>query len=166
MSNICEKGKFELASCNAVSAGMIEEFLHDFSTNGERCNVLWRLYEIDAEEWQKEIADDTGTSYFSFTHGSRIIGICRVTRKPKYEANGMLGYAICPSERGNHLGAVMIGILREKCITQGMTKITACVDCRNIPSRKTLEAAGWRLTGRRFEWRPDPMPRTALEYCT
>lgn len=158
--------EFKLIPCEFVWGGLIDEYRQEFLDNGEECNVLWRLEDISAMDWHKEIIEDRSTLYFAFVVDGQIAGICRVTPKPKHEANGMLGYAIRPSMRGNHLGVALLCMVRNVCRKKGWLHITACVDERNANSIHTLECAGWKPTGRKFDWLPNPEKRTAMEFSS
>lgn len=166
MDNDSSADLFSLVPCTHTNEALIDEYRREFLENGEECSVLWRLSDICVSDWIDEISSDRSTMYFAFFVNGVLAGVCRVTPNPKHEANGMLGYAIRPSMRGRHLGTIMVSAVCSECMKIGVYPLTACVDYRNVCSIRTLERAGFHRTCRIFNWRPNPEPRIAIEFCS
>ena len=154
---------YELCPCGWLREEEIVKYLEEFNDAGETCNVLWQLEDITASQWKETIEVDKSTEYVAFIVDNRLVGIGRITHKPKHEANGMIGYAIRPKERGKRYATVFVQMIEETCRKMGMERITACVDRMNIISLHVFIKAGWVPTGREYDWKPDPEPRVAIE---
>lgn len=152
--------KYELRLCRYIPRIAIEEYFEEFDRFGEYCNVLWRLYEITAEQWLNEIYSDNKTMYVGFCVNEKLVGMARVTPHPNHIENGKVGYAIRPTCRGKLLAPTMIRLIEDFCNWIGINEITACVEAGNVKSLKAFDRAGWEATGNVYHWTGD---RLAIE---
>lgn len=155
-------GKYKLVNCIEVDIDMIIAYNDEFKRYGENCYILWLLDKLGADGWKEKAVNDNRTVYVGFFCCEELIGIGRITDPLTYEANGVLGYAIRPTKRGEGHARVMIEMMRRMCTKIGLKKITACIDEKNTRSIKAIESAHWKTTGRVFDWTDS---RKAIEYA-
>ncbi len=142
---------YELCPCGWLTEDEIVDYLEEFRDAGETCNVLWQLEDMTATEWKDEIEEDRSTEYVAFLVDNMLTGIGRITPRPKHIANGKVGFAIRPCERGKRYASIFLQMIRNLCNRMGLEEVTACVDERNERSLKAFRAAGWVETGRKYE---------------
>lgn len=155
--------KYELCPCDWLSIFEIAEYYDEFKENREECNVLWQLEKMGAGEWKAGLINEHRTKYVAFLVDDYPVGIGRLTLQLNYEANGMFGYAIRPSERGNGYASVFIRLMSDLCKRRGIERVTACVDEKNEISLRAFRRERWKETGQRYNWFPNPDPRVAVE---
>lgn len=156
--------KYEVVPCTWLSDGELYDYMDEITMPGEDLHVLWECDKIGPAAWKKKLEIEAETLYGAFLVDDRLVGVCRITKEPKHEANGKMGYSIRPSERGKGFAKIFLAMIGELGARYGVEELTACVDERNERSRRALEAAGWERSGRTFDWRPNPEPRKAVEY--
>lgn len=154
--------RYSLTMLYELSPESIGEYFDEFVANDGDCYVLYRLHDISARELVEESRHDTHTYNVGFTVNGKLIGVGRVTPAPTRIENGMIGYGIRPSERGNGYAPVMIRMLEEFCNGIGVESPTACIDVNNSKSLIAFERAGFVRTGRVYNW---PDNRVAIEMC-
>ena len=143
---------YEIREITENDYSRVQEYLVEFLSNNEQCNVLWMMKPDNVKEWlDSNLHSDAPnrSKYYSFVVTGRIVGICRITEKPTYAANGQFGYAIRPSERGKGYASEMI-----RSITNDIAKkrLTACVSENNVKSLKAFAKAGWVPSGITYTW--------------
>ena len=77
-----------------------------------------------------------------------------------------MGYAIRPTERGKGYAAVFVHMMERVSEAVGVEHLTAMIDTTNERSIRAFLRAGWKCTGRKFEWNPNkhhPQKRIAVE---
>ncbi len=151
-----------LISMSQLSEDDVSAFLHEFKENDEECNVLWQLSEQCFNDWIMTITKDHSTAYAALTCDGCFVGVCRLTENPNHKENGMFGYAIRPSERHKGFGKMLALMAAKHFFDSKHELVTACVDIKNITSRKCLEVAGFRKTGTTYSWTGG---RIAIEYA-
>lgn len=156
--------KYEIVPCTWLTDEEIEDYVDEHKRFGEEVNVLWEIGQISPTAWKAKIEAAADTLYGAFLVDDRLVGVCRITKEPRHEANGKMGYSIRPSERGKGFAKIFLALIGELGARYEVEELTACVDKRNERSIRALEAAGWEWSGRTFDWRPNPEPRKAMEY--
>lgn len=151
---------YSLHNVKEIPFEYIDDYFGEFQNNGEFCNVLWRLHEVNINEWLKEIEYDPTTVYVGFCVNGSLVGVGRITPNPRHLANGRIGYAIRPSERGKLYAPTMIRLMEDYCKLLNVNEITACVEETNAKSLKALDKAGFAPTGIKYAWNGG---RTAIE---
>lgn len=149
--------------CEELKSADIRNYFDEFTEAGEECNVLWALAQMSVDEWVENIKKDRHTIYAAFIVKGKVAGIGRITPHPNHIANGMIGYAIRPSEREKGLAVEMVKRLAEYSTICGIEAPTACVDENNTKSLHVMAEAGFLPTGKTYQWTPNPYPRTAIE---
>lgn len=138
-------------------------YWREFLRCGETENVLWELSEIGVCEYYERQKADGRNRRFGFFMNGALIGMARVSSRVNHEANGKIGYSIRPSMRGKGYAPILLRLVAEYCRLNGIAPVTACADVKNQASLKALHRAGFRETGRVFDWKPNPSPRKAVE---
>lgn len=156
--------KYELVPCTWLTDEEIRNYYDEFDKHGEFANVLWEIGQTSACVWKAKISCQKETLYGAFLVDDRLVGVCRITKKPRNAANGKMGYSIRPAERGKGYAQIFLRQIAEAGRRYEVEGMTACVDERNERSIKALEAAGWKRTGTVYDWTPDPEPRKAIEF--
>lgn len=156
--------KYELVPCIWLTTEEIESYVDEFRMHGEEENVLWEIGQIGAETWKTKIAYQKETLYGAFLVDDELVGVCRITKEPKHDENGKVGLSIRPGKRGCGYAGIFLNMIANAGSMYEVENLTACVDCRNERSMKAFEAAGWKRSGRKFAWRPNPHPREAIEF--
>ena len=154
---------FKLVPIKALDCTDIDEYRLEFAKNGESENVTWELAFMPIYEWYARKSEDMRNRLFGFNVNGRLVGMARISTRVNFDANGKIGYSIRPSERGKRYGKALLIAIETYCKEHGISPVTACVDVENIHSFETLRSAGYRLTGRTFDWIPNPNPRKAVE---
>ena len=148
----------------SVSMGETEDYWNEFITHGEKENVLWELENMDVESYYQLQKADKRNRRFGFFIDQKMVGMLRVSSAINYEANGKIGYSIRPTQRGKRYSILLLRMAVEYCNRKAIDNVTACVDVRNIISIHALRSSGFVETGRYFDWRPNPLPRKAMEF--
>jgi len=161
--------RYELIDCGEVSQSTIEDFLAEFETNGEFCNALWKAHKLGVPEMLKDIkltdASERHEDVLAFFVGDMMVGAARVTPHPNHFENGNIGYYIRPSCRGHRYGSVLLHLIEDYCKEKNISSIVAMVELGNRASEKSFMYAGWKFTGRVYDWEHRSSPRKALEFC-
>lgn len=156
---------YRIAPASEFSACDVQDYYDEFIRNGEECKALWLMAGKTAGEWVQMAVEDRadGTEYAGFYVNGRMVGVCRIKEKINFPQSGNFGYAIRPSERGKGYASKFITAAVESFVPRyGLEMITACVDCMNIRSIRAFIRAGWKYSGKTYEW---PHERTAVELC-
>lgn len=157
---------YELVGCECIETEKIQSLMDEFSAKGEFCNALWRAYEIGVAPWQMERIEEGDHHEFvlGFLVATDLIGITRITPQPNHRENGKIGYYIRPSYRGNGYGTILLHLVEDFCLLNGIYSPTAVCSTDNLISIKTLQSAGWMSTGKSYDWITEKTPRKALEF--
>lgn len=147
-----------------VSMGETEDYWNEFIAHGEKENVLWELENMDVELYYRLQKADERNKRFGFFIDQKMVGMLRVSSAINYEANGKIGYSIRPTQRGKRYSILLLQMAAEYCNRKDIENVTACVDVRNTASIHALRSSGFVETGRYFDWRPNPLPRKAMEF--
>ena len=151
---------FYLRNCIDVDNDEIMDYFHDFSENGY-CYVLRQLYDIDIVEWKKLLHEIDNTLFFCmFDDNKNLVGVGRITKKPRRYTSGNIGYGIRPQYRGNGYGVNILNLLSAECYNNNI-ELRACVENTNIASMKTMERAGFHKNNVTHDWGNG---RVAYEY--
>lgn len=141
----------------------LQSYWDEFVSNGERCNVLWQLETLSVDELLREYDSDKRTTRYAFIVGGKMVGALRLSKRINFPANGHIGVSVRPSERGEGYAPIMIHMALSICRMNGI-KPTACIDRKNQRSIKAFQKAGFVPSGVVYDWTPNPLPRTALEF--
>ena len=152
-----------LVNATEIPNEEIEEYYKEFKEHGEDCYVLYLLKTMSVQEWKMHLVTDTHTQCIAFLVNDKVAGIGRITMKPNHQEAGMFGYAIRPTMRGQRLATKFIEIVSECFVKTVSDDLTACVDIKNAKSLNAFISAGWKFTGRTFEW---SQSRIAIELST
>ena len=155
---------YRIAPASELDAGDIQDYYEEFARNGEECKVLWLMVGKSTEEWRRMANEgcDDGTEYAGFYVNGRLVGMCRIKERINFPQSGNFGYAIRPSERGKGYATKFINAVLASFVPRyGLETITACVDSTNIRSLRAFTKAGWKYSGKMYEW---PHERTAVEF--
>ena len=153
----------ELITCKEIGTLELQDFLEEANCFGEKCNPLWETYEIGTARWMIKITlhEETLEEYYlAFKVDGMLTGVCRVTPCPKHKENGQIGFYIRPSMRGKQFASKFLRMIEEFCRHIRIQHPTACVEVGNIKSLKAFRLAGWKPTGKRYDWTEG---RTAIE---
>ena len=151
----------------------LAEMWMEFKKNGESCNVLYMLENMEADEFMLKAREDPNTHIFAFVERIMLmgrpvpdwpLGVGRVTENPNHAENGNVGFALRPTARGKWLSQPLIALLEEKSRDLFIENPTACADLKNHRSLRALLNAGWIPTGKIYDWYPNPEPRKAIEF--
>ena len=154
-----------IVPASILSADDVQDYYNEFIRNGEECKVLWLMDEKGAGEWLRMAVEDRadGTEYAGFFVNGRLVGMCRIKEMIRYPWSGNFGYAIRPSERGRGSAVRFIRSAVDAFAPRyGLEMITACVECTNLRSIRAFLRAGWKYSGKCYEW---PRERMAVELC-
>lgn len=147
-----------------VSMSETEDYWNEFIAHGEREKVLWGFESMDVESYYRLQKADERHRRFGFFIDRKMVGMLRVSFAVDHEANGKIGYSIRPTQRGKRYSILLLRMAAEYCNRNAIDNVTACVDVRNIASIRALRSSGFIETGRYFDWRPNPLPRKAMEF--
>ena len=133
----------------------LKALFNEFVQANEYCHPLWRMHEDEGFK-KDEIdfhASCTGERVFLLFINDTAAGVFRITPRPKNVANGMTGFALRPSIRGNGYGNVLVQYMSAMCrLMLNTDEVTAVVNDYNMVSRITLESSGWKRTGNEYRW--------------
>ena len=144
----------------------ILEYWNEFADYDEWPTTLYLMEKMTAAEWLEYIRKDDHTLVTAFTVNGKLVGIGRITPDLRCESQGKMGYAIRPTERGKGYAAVFVHMMERVSEAVGVEHLTAVIDTTNERSIRAFLRAGWKCTGRKFEWNPNkhhPQKRIAVE---
>lgn len=147
-----------------VSMRETEDYWNEFIAHGEKEKILRELESIDVESYYRLQKAEKRNKHFGFFIDRKMVGMLRVSSAIDHDANGKIGYSIRPTQRGKRYSILLLRMAAEYCNRNAIENVTACVDVRNIASIRALRSSGFVETGRYFDWRPNPMPRKAMEF--
>lgn len=142
---------------------MIDEFIESCRSSGEECYVLYRVKPGQASVFKDRIRIDHSTEYLAYLVGEKIAAVARITKKPN-PVNGMLGYIVRPDFRGKGIAKQMVHEAISFANANSIDELTAVVHTKNSQSMHILVNAGFRPTGKIYDWIPEPEPRKAIEF--
>lgn len=154
----------ELKHISEIDKNELLNYWKEFIDYGEKENVLWELSRMDIDDYYLVNCQDERNKRYGLLSEGRLVGMLRISSRINYHANGMIGYSIRPSERGNGFGSIIIKHAIDVCKRDGIIPVTACVDTRNAVSIHILEKSGFERTGMVYDWIPDNGPRKAYEF--
>lgn len=152
---------YEMVPLFNLSSDMIVSFMDEAREANEFINPLWRLYDVEQDDWRNVIPDSNNDEMlFAFVVQGILTGVARATAHPKHIENGKVGFYIRPSQRKKKYAPVMIRMIEDMCERNMLRDLTAVVDIKNTSSFKALYAAGWERSGVQYRWNQG---RTAIE---